>query len=461
MTEKIIKEMDFRKSPPSAGPMPMIQIGDFDTIVLDNGLTLIVVENRKLPKVAFQLVVNHDPVIEGRLAGLSEIAGELLSRGTTSKSKSDIDDIVDFYGANLQTNGSGIFGSILSKYLNEYLSIFVDILLNPSFPESEFKKIKLRHMSRLQTTHNEPSEIAYNISTAANFGNQHPYGDILTAESLAQITLEDCKEYHAQYWKPSCSYLAVVGDICVDEVREVLAPRFNEWNPTGVPNHSYPKAIAPEQITICYFDRPGAIQSEVRLTYPVDLHPSNPDRIPAAIMNHILGGGAFSGYLMSNLREDKGFTYGVRSILHLDPLDAEFKVTTSVGTEVTVAAIREILFEMNRINNEKVDAEHLILAKNSMIGSFARSIESPQTLANRVLNIMRYNLPADFYETFTQKIESISAEDVQAMAQKYVFPDYVNIVIVGDLQAMKQDLHNLFPNGKLVMFDAFGKLIED
>lgn len=454
-----MSEMEFRKVPPSAGPIPSIDIGEFETLRLENGLTLIVVENHKLPKVAFQLVVDHDPVIEGPKGGLSEIAGELLARGTQSKTKSQIDDIVDYYGASFHANSSGIYGSVLTKYQKEFLSVFADVLLRPSFPEQEFNKIKFRHQSRLQTIRNEPAEMAYNLVASVNFGQSHPYGDILTMETLENISANDCREYYEKYWQPGCSYLAIVGDINIKDVKANIAPVLEQWSAGDAPKHHYPLSKPPVRRTINFFDRPGSIQSELRMTYPLDFHPANPDRIGASVMNHMLGGGAFSGYLMSNLREDKGYTYGVRSMLNLDPLATEFKISTSVGTEVTVPAIRESLFEMNRIRNEYVDSEHLILAKNSMIGSFARSIENPQTLANRVLNMMRYKLPENFYQTFTEKLDRVNAEEVQEMAVKYVLPEQINIVVVGDLSAMRNDLEKDFPDATLHLFDPFGRFL--
>ncbi len=455
----IAKNQEFRRFPPKAGPMPSIRIGQFETLRLDNGLTLIIVENKKLPKVAFQLVIDHDPFVEGQLAGLGELTGELLSRGTRTKTKSEIDDIIDYYGANLHMSGSGMYGSVLKKYQQEFLSVMTDVLLDPGFSEKEFDKIKVKHASRLQTVRNEPTEMAYHVCTKVNFGNYHPYGDILNHQSLEHISVEDCKTYFRDYWRPDCSYLAIVGDTSLNEVKELIAPQLSAWVSAEPSRHNYARPQPPTQNTICIVDRPGAVQSEIRLTYPLDLHPANPDRVPASVMNHILGGGAFSGYLMSNLREDKGYTYGVRSVLNLDPLCGQFKVSTSVGTDVTVPAICEIMNEMKRLRTDPVAVDHLLLVKNSLIGSFARSIESPQTLANRVLNMMRFNLPDDFYETFTTKLEAVSAGDVQTMAEKYILPNRSNIVIVGDLHAIRPELESKLEGSPVLIYDAFGMQI--
>jgi predicted Zn-dependent peptidase len=448
---------EFRQKPPEAGPVPTVNIGDFETFQLENGLTIIVVENRKLPKVAIQMIVNHDPLVEGPLAGLSEITGELLGRGTHDHPKADIDDTIDYYGANIQTTGSGIFGSVLTKYLPQFWAVFTDILLNPSFPPEELEKIKFRHASRLQTVRNEPAEMAYHVCMAVNFGPEHPYGDILVQESLDKISLEDCQHYYQNFWRPGCSYMAVVGDISVAEVKAELVPALALWPAGEISKYQYEIPDPPSQNTFCIVDRPNAVQSEIRLTYPLDLHPASMDRLPVSVMNYIIGGGAFSGYLMSNLREDKGYTYGVRSILNFDPVCSEFDISTSVGTDVTVPAIREILFEMNRIIHEQVDEDHLTLVKNSLIGSFARSIENPQTLANRVLNMMRFNLAPDFYQTFPSRLDHVTRDEVQTMAAKYILPLNAYIVIVGDFAALKPALENEFPHAPIWTFDPFGR----
>ena len=452
-------DLNFRKHPPDAGPMPSINIGSFDTLTLSNGLRIIIVENRKLPKVAFQLVVDHDPVHEGPRAGLATIMGELLSRGTASKSKNEIDQIIDYYGANLHATGTGMYGSVLKKYQEQFVSIFTEILFHPSFTEAEFDKVKLRHASRLQTVKNEPAEMAFHVCNKVNFQPGHPYADIMDFATLDLISADDCRAHYDKYWRPECAYLAVVGDVNRQDVETNIAPFFESWVSGSIPNHTYPPAIPPKQSEICFVDRPNAVQSEVRLTYPVDLKPTNMDRIPSSVMNQVLGGGVFSGYLMRNLREDKGFTYGVRSVLSIDPVSGQFKASTSVGTQVTVLAIREILFEMNRIRNEQVDDDQLRLVKNSLIGSFARSIESPQTLANRVLNMLRFELPTNFYETFTDKLDEVSGDDVLHMASKFILPDNAYIVIVGDYSAMKTELATTFSDMPITFFDAFGHKI--
>ncbi len=457
MTSRYTLNQKFRTNPPVSGPFPAINIGNFDTHVLPNGLTVIFVENRKLPKVAFQLIINHDPIREGSHAGLADLAGELLSRGTDSRTKAQIDEAIDYVGAKLQSNRSGIFGSVLTKYQSDFLEIFQDILLNASFPIEEFNKIKTRNKSRLQTVRTEPSEMAYNLCSRVTYGETHPYSDVLTPETLENITPNACKNHIVENWRPNCSYLAVVGDFDKDSILRQLDPIISSWLPIEVTKRKYAQPELPEHTRICIVDRPGAVQSELRVVYPIDLHPSNPSRISASVMNHILGGGAFSGYLMSNLREDKGFTYGAYSTLHVDHVCAEFKAVTSVGTDVTVPAAEEIFKEMHRIRNEPVSNEHLVLAKNSMIGSFARSLENPQTLANRVLNMLRFNLPQDFYHRFADNLARITSDEIQQSANNYIFPDRAYLCIVCDYEVLQKELANSFPESSVSRFDHFGR----
>jgi predicted Zn-dependent peptidase len=452
---------DFRNEAPEPGPAKKIQLGNSNSFQLDNGLKVIVVENHKLPRVSYQLSLDNDPLYEGEMAGYVSIAGQLLNKGTKSKSKGEIDAAIDFIGANLNTSSGGVFGSSLKKHQSALLEIMTDVLLNPVFPEDEFEKIKKQTLSGLAQSKSDPNTIAGNLASIINYGDGHPYGEVATEESVSKITLDRCKDHYKKYFKPNNAYLVIVGDITPDEAKMNAEKYFGTWEKGDVPLKKYKTPVPHNERRVHFANKDGAQQSVIRVTYPVDMKPGSPDAIKASVMNSILGGGIFLGRLMQNLREDKAYTYGARSSLSTDRMIGNFNAGASVRNEVTDSSVVEFLYELNRMRNEPVPQSDLDLAKSSMTGGFARSLESPQTIARFALNIARYNLPADYYETYLEKLEAVNVADVQAMANKYILSDQANIIVVGAKDEVAEKLLPFDANGEIDYYNAFGKKLED
>jgi ABC-type uncharacterized transport system substrate-binding protein len=251
--------------------------------------------------------------------------------------------------------------------------------------------------------------------------------------------------------------MVIVGDIDVAEAKQLMDQYFDEWERGNVPNHTYPTPAPPAGRRVAFAERIGASQSNVALTYPLVLTPGHEDAIKVSVMNSILGGGVFSGRLMQNLREDKGYTYGARSNISTDQLVGRFVAQTEVRNSVTDSTFVEILFEMDRLRNEPVTEEDLQLVKNFMNGSFARSLESPRTIANFALNIKRYNLPEDYYATYLEKLAAVSVDDVKQMAQKYLKPDNAILIAVGNKEEVVPTIERFSATGEVELFDAFGR----
>jgi zinc protease len=443
---------------PQPGPAPLIQLGDFETFTLDNGLKVIVVENRKVPVLSFQLTLDVDPVMEGDAKGYVNLAGSLLRDGTTNRSKEEIDEAIDFIGASLNTYSTGIFASSLTKHKETLLELMADVLLNPSFPESELQRSITQNISGLATVRTDPGAMVRNVSTRLVYGPDHPFGEVTTEESLSNVTLDMIKQYYATYFKPNVAYMVIVGDTDAKEARKMMNKYFGNWKQETVPEHTYETPQAPESNRVAFVDRLGAIQSNLSITYPVELPPGHEDAIKVSVMNNILGGGVFSGRLMQNLREDKGYTYGARSNLSTNPLVSRFSAGAEIRNSVTDSTVVEIFYEMHRLRNEPVDEETLQLIKNFMTGSFARSLESPRTMANFALNISRYDLPEDYYVTYLERLNQVTVEDVQLMAQKYLKPERAYIVVAGNKEEVAPNLER-FTNVEVEFYDAFGKQI--
>ncbi len=450
-----------RSQQPQPGPAPVIQLGDFESFTLDNGLKVIVVENHNVPLVSFQLTLDIDPLMEGESKGFVDIGGSLLREGTLNRTKAEIDESIDFIGASLSTFATGMFASSLTRHKETLLEIMSDVLLNPSFPEAELQRIVTQTISALSTVRSDANAMARNVGTATTYGPAHPYGEIPTEETLKNITVDQIKNYYNTYFRPNVAYMVIVGDIKTAEARQLMNKYFSSWKPGSVPAKTYPVPAAPAGMRVAFADRAGAIQSVVSVTHPVVLTPGHPDAIKVSVMNSILGGGAFSGRLMQNLREDKGYTYDARSNISTDRLVGRFSAGAEVRNSVTDSTVVEILSEMRRMISEPVDAEDLALTKSFMTGTFARSLESPRTIASFALNIARYKLPDDYYATYLEKLNNVSAQDVQLMAAKYLKPDNAIIVVAGNKDEVAENLKKFSATGEVEMFDAFGRPVKE
>jgi len=462
--EKMVKEVDpalaWRAKAPEAGPARKIQLGNYSTFTLDNGLEVIVVENNKLPRVAYSLSLKNNPVLEGEEIGYVSVMGQLLSRGTKTKSKSDIDEAVDFIGGQLSTSSSGMFVSSLTKHKDKLLALAQDVLFNPSFSNEEFDKVINQSRSGLQTVKTDPNSMASNVASVLNYGMNHPYGEVESEEALDKIQLNSCKKYYETYFKPNNAYLTIVGDISKEDAMKDAKQYFGDWKKGDVKDINYETPTGPIESKVSFVNKEGAVQSVINITYPVPLHPADEDVFAANLMNSILGGGIFSGRLMQNLREDKAFTYGARSRLSSDPLIGQFVAFASVRNEVTDSSVTEFIYEMDLLVSEPVDEEDLQLAKNSQAGSFARSLERPQTLARLALNIVKYDLPSNYYETYLEKLEAVTVADVSAAAKKYIKPHKANIIVVGNKDEVAESLLPFDADGEIDYYDAFGKKLE-
>ncbi|MBK6931007.1 MAG: insulinase family protein [Saprospirales bacterium] len=451
-----------RKAAPKEGSAPKIQIGQAETTKLANGLTVIVVENHKLPMVSFRIFVDYDPVRELDAAGYINMMGELLSKGTATRTKAKIDEEVDFIGASLSSDGNGVSGSCLTKHTDRLLELMADVLFNPAFPAEELEKAKRRAESNLASEKDDANAIAGNVGAVLRYGKDHPYGEVMTEATLAKINLDQIKSHYQTYFKPNIAYLVIVGDIKKADALARAEKYFGKWASGNVPAHKYGTPKQPDAAQVDFVHKPGAVQSVINITYPVELMQNNPDVIPARLMNTILGGsGYFNNRVNANLREGHGYTYGARTGLSPDEIIGFFNGSTSVRNAVTDSSIIEFMREMNRIRTEKVPAEELQLAKNVLTGQFSQSLERPGTIANFALSTARFKLPADYYEIYLANLQNVTADQILAMAQKYVRPDHAHILVVGNKDDVADRLKQFTASGKINFYDTYGNPIKD
>lgn len=447
----------FRANAPEAGPAPAIQIGDFTDFKLDNGLTVIVVENHKLPRVSYRLFVDAPVFSEGDKVGTADIAGQLLRAGTSHMSKAEIDEAVDFIGANMSTSANGVFASCITRHQEKLLGIMANVVQSPTFPEEEFEKIQKQTISGLTQGQEDPETIAANVAASVNYGD-HPYAETTTIESVENISAEDCRKYYQRYFEPSSSYLVVVGDVTPAKAKELAGEYFSNWsNPKAIKEkEEFKMPKAPSSTEVAFMAKPGAVQSTINITYPIHLRPGADDVIPSRVLDAILGSG-FNGRLFMNLREDKGYTYGAYSDLSSDREVGSFIAYANVRNEVTDSAMHQFMFELERLAKEMVTDIELSRAKSMITGSFARSLERPESIARFALNTVRYNLPRDYYPSYLQKLAEVSRADVLEVAQAYIRPANAHLVVVGNKE-VAESLQPFDTDGEITYYDAFGNV---
>jgi len=444
-----------RSKPPQAAPAPALQIGKYEMATLDNGLKVIVVENRKLPRISWSIRLDIDPVVEGPKAGYVDMAGDLLTSGTANRTKSELDERIDFLGASLSSSRTGLFASSLTKHTDDLLTLMQDVLLNPSFPESEIEKLRKQNISGLASQRTSPDAISERIGNLLKYGAKHPYGEFATEKSLNAITRSDLVGYYQTFFRPNVAYLVVVGDIGFQDAVSKAQHYFGEWDPAPVPKANYPTPVIPKGNTVAFVPLPGAVQSLIDVSYALELRPGTQEAIEASVLSSILGGNGFQSRLMQNLREDKAYTYGAYASISPDEIIGAFSAECNVRNEVTDSSIAEILFEMRQLVDQEVDEEMLQTIKNILTGNFARSLERPQTVANFAVNIQKYNLPADYYETYLQKLNAVTVQDVQRIARKMLRPDNAYITVVGNREIIPT-LGKFSASGKVEMYQPDG-----
>lgn len=445
-----------RSKAPQPGPAPEVKIGKPATFTLPNGLQVFVVQNNKLPRVSATLSFNMDGIVEGDKAGLTSMGGELLRRGTTKMTKAQLDEAIDQLGGSVSTGATSASAASLKANFPSVFALMSDVVLRPSFPVAELEKIRKQQLSGLQAAKDNPDAIATNVSHRLLYGAGHPYGDIETEATVSNVKLDDIKNYFNTWWKPNNAYLVFVGDITPADAKKLSNQYFGGWKRGAVPSPSYKTPQPPAQTTVAIVDRPSSVQSVIQLAEPLVLKPGSPDVIPATVMNNILGGG-FSGRLFANLREKHAFTYGAYSNLNVNRLISNFSASASVRNEKTDSAIAAFFYEFNRIRTEPLTAAEVSRMKNYLSGSFARSLESPATIANFALSIAMNKLPADYYQNYLKNLAAVSPTQVQEMAKKYIQPANMWVIIVGNAREVAKGLEKY---GPVKYYNVYGQELQ-
>ncbi len=420
-----------RSKAPKPGPAPAITINDPAIFNLPNGMTVLVVENHKFPKVTASLSIDRGPVVEGNKAGVMELMGQMLNEGTTKTPKDKFDLAIDQMGANVGLSAGGGFVSSLSRYFEASFLMMAEALRMPAFPTESFDKIKSQKLTGLKSSEKSASAISSRVVGALSFGKTSAQGEFETEETIKALNVDDIKKAYKESLTPSRSYLTFVGDITPEQAKQLAEKAFGSWKGVKLELPAIPTVDNVKQTEIDFVDVPTAVQGEINVTNLINNPMSNPDYHALMIANQILGGGAESKLFM-NLREKHGFTYGSYSRIGSGRFQSQFSGNAQVRSEKADSAVAEIINEIKNMREGNITEEELKNAKAKYNGSFALGMEDPERTASYASNILINNLPKDYYRTFLQKINAVSIEDIKKVSQKYLSADNSRIVIVGN-----------------------------
>ena len=445
-----------RSKLPGPGPAPAVAFPDYSLMTTNNGIRVLVVENHELPTVNIELLIDRKPVLESEAVGVIGTTGELLRAGTTKRTKDQIDQEIDLIGGNLSAGGTNIYASGLTRHTDKLFELLADITLHPSFPAAELEKILMQTKSGLKYRKTDPNSIVDVVRKKALYGEQHPYGEVQSEESVDKITREKCMQVYSTYFKPNAAIIAVVGDVKPNDIMKLTEMYFGAWSPGKIPSPVYASPKPLEKTAVAFVDRPSSVQSVIRVSQIVPLQRTSPDVMPVSVMNTVLGGGVFR--LFINLREKHAYTYGAYSTMGPDELIGQFSASTSVKNQVTDSSIKEIISEIKRIRDEKVGDDELQRAKNYLSGSFVRSLEVANSIADRAIEIERYQLPKDYYKTYLKRLDGVTSADVQRVARQYLTPDNMLLAVVGTAKEVKGKVAQF---GQVTMYDEDGRVISE
>lgn len=431
-----------RSKKPAPGPAPVITFKDPAMYTLPNGMTILVVEDHRLPKISASLIIDAGPVKEGDKAGVTELLGQMMQEGTTTMSKAKYDEAVDQIGASVGVSASGAFASGLTRFFPEAFGLMTSALRNPSFPEASLDKLKKQTITGLKNSEKNASAVASRTLDALSYGKNSALGEFITVKSIDGINLQDIKEAYKNSITPSRSYLTFVGDITPDAAKALATKYLGDWTGRKLQLPSIADVPNPAKSEINFIDMPTAVQAQINVGNLVNNPMNNKDYFALLLANQILGGGADSKLFM-NLREKRGFTYGSYSNLGSGRWQSMFNANAQVRSDKADSAVAEIVNEIIAMRDGNITADQLATAKAKYNGSFALGMEDPARSARYASNILINNLPKDFYRTYLQKINAVTLEDIKRVSRNYMNESNTRIAIVGNADKIMPKLLRL------------------
>jgi zinc protease len=425
---------------------------------LASGLELMVLEDRRLPRITFQILIPgaggyYDPASQ---AGLATYTAQMMREGTKSRTSQQIAQDIETTAASLTVSAgisspiATVSGGALTENFDRLFAMTADVLLNPTFPADEWDRLKTRTMAGLQQQRTQPSFLAGEMMNRVLYGD-HPAARVsATAATLDAITRDAMIELHRTRYVPDHALIAFAGDINLAEARKKAETVLAGWKRAGAPKTTVAEPAAPGPAKVYLIARPNSVQTTFMVSAQ-SMTRTDPDYEELTVANRVLGG--TMGRLFRHLREEKGYTYGVGSGFSATNHRGDWTASTSVRTEVTDAALKDLLADIAAMREQPVPADELKDHQRAVVAGFARSLENPQQVLGYYTQIWLYGLPENYWETYPARISAVTAADAQAAAKKYWDPARLQIVAVGDPKIADV----LRTRGELEIYDTDGR----
>ena len=420
--------------PPPLQPRPILIPTPRET-TLANGLKVVVVEDSRLPLVSYRLAFRVGGAFDPpEIPGLTDLLAGLLPEGTESKTSREIADEVARIGASLSAGANSdytiIAASALAQFNDPIMGLMAEVILEPSFPENEVELAKQNTKESLRQQRAQPSFLASVMVSRVMFGD-HPYSVVApTPESIDRVSRDEFVRFHRAKLVPNNGVFIVVGDVRYDQILNRIESLFSTWQRGEDVVANFPAPPVRTKRTAYLVDRPGSAQSNIVIANSGIIRTS-PDYFPLLLMHTVLGANA-SSRLFMNLREDKGYTYGAYSNLDARRTAGTFRAMAEVRTPVTGDSLKEFFYELDRIRNERVSDKEIADAKSYLTGVFPIRLETQEGLTDQLVQIKMLNLPDDYLQNYRDRVNAVTGEEIQRVAQKYVQTDKAALIVVGD-----------------------------
>jgi predicted Zn-dependent peptidase len=452
-----------RTRPPQPGPPAPLRLPAIQKQKLSNGVPVWIVELHDVPVaqvnlVAFGGTANDPP---GKY-GLASLTAAMLEEGAGTRTALEIADAIDYLGADLGATTSSDAAAVRLHVpvarLADALPIMADVALRPTFPKDELERQRQQRLTSILQGRDDPPTIAATAFSRVLYGKGHRYGtpQMGTAETIKAFAVDDLRAFYTSLFRPDNATLLAVGDIAADKVMPLLEKQFGSWKGSGAAAvEKLPVVEPPKTRQVYLINKPGAAQSQIRIG-SIGVARSTPDYFPLTVMNTILGG-SFTSRLNNNLREVHGYTYGASSGFDMRLGAGPFFAAAGVQTDKTADALKEFFNELNAIL-KPVPAVELARAKNYVSLRYPSAFETTGDISRRLEDALVYRLPDDYFAKYVQTIQAVTSADVQRVAQKYVQPDRVVVVVVGDLSLIEPGIRalNLGPVTIMTIDEVFG-----
>ena len=425
-------------------PRPKTDISRFkgpigERVVLDNGMVLLVKENHALPVVTISMIIKAGSVMEPPAkAGLGHLTAGVLTKGAGKMSATDISEAIEFVGGSLEVGGGDDFATakltVLKKDLDTGFSLLSKVLISPSFDQAEIDRVKNDTKAAIIREEQEPEEVAQKAYQKMVYGEDSPYGRPVegTASTIDGITREDIVAFHNDFYAPNNCIMAVVGDITAKDAKALISKYMSEWKKKDVPA---PRIPEPPKMALRhdYINR-DITQANILMGH-LGVTRENPDYYTLYVMNYILGGGGFVSRILDQIRDNMGLAYSAYSYFGARKYSGDYTVGMQTRNETAKTSIDETLKIIAKMKAEPVSDKELQDAKDFIFGSFARKMDTNSKISDLLAQVEFYNLGLNYFEVYYDAIHKVTKDDILKASQKYLHPDQMDIVVVGNLQA--------------------------